>query len=344
MSRLHEYRTALLATCPDVADEGLLGAIDVGGSQFASFIVDHGLGPQWHERTRRDEFYPSRMAAEALYLAQEQALNEIAAVLDSAEIEYVLIKGAANRLLLYGNPAIRACHDLDFLVRPSDRLRAATLISDLSFVAAPEARSIGRELVLTRRDICVDLHWTLLREGRLRFEVTSDMLSRRRKFGDLWILDAEDTLFTLLVHPAFTKHLAGWDMGLHRVMDIVEWIRTQDFDWNKVRERMQQNGVRTAGWAALRWVSLLIDPRMLPHLDEMMLSVRPGRIRRMWLDAWLKRNLSARTSNMHWVRLIGFTMFLHDTAGDSLRAIAGRLKARQRSDADIAVFQALCDQ
>ena len=329
---------------PHVADEVLLEAIDAGGSQFASFIVDHGLGPLWHRRTDRDEFYSSRMAAEAYYVAQEHALNEIAATLDGAGVEYVLIKGAANRLLIYGNPAIRACHDIDFLVRPSDRLRAATLISELSFLAAPEARSIGRELVLTRRDICVDLHWTLLREGRLRFEVTGDMLRRRRKFGDIWILDAEDTLFTLLVHPAFVKHLGGWDMGLHRVMDIVEWIRTQDFDWTVVCERMRKNGVQTAGWATLRWVSLLSDPRLLPQLDEMMLEVRPGRIRRMWVEAWLKRNLSARTSNMHWVRLIGFTMFLHDTAGDSFRAVVGRLKARRRCDADIAVFQELRDE
>ena len=343
MSRLNDYRSALLAICPDTTDESLHEAMDAGGAQFASFIIDHGLGPQWHSRTQRNEFYPSRLAAEAFYLAQEHALNEIAAALDRAGIDYVVIKGAANRLLLYDNPAIRACHDLDLLVRPVDRLRAATRISELNFVATPEARSIGRELTLTRGDVCIDLHWTLLREGRLRLEVAGDFVSRRRRFGDLWILNAEDALFTLLVHPAFTKHLGGWDMGLHRVMDIVEWIRTQDFDWKVVCERMRENGVQTAGWAALRWVSLLVDPRM-PQLDEMMRDVCPGRMREMWLEAWLQRNLSARTSNLHWARLFGFTMFFHDTVGDSLRAVAGRLRAHRRSDADIAVFQGLGDQ
>jgi len=334
----------LLAVCADVADENLLQVLDVGGAQFAALVVDHGLGPLWHRRTHRDEFTDSRMAAEAYFLAQEHAVNEIAAALEGAGVEYVVIKGAANRLLLYDNPAIRACHDIDLLVRPIDRLAAATVIAELNYSAAPEAQSIGRELVLTRGDIFVDLHWTLLREGRLRNEITGDMLSRRRRCGDLWVLSAEDALFTLLVHPAFTKHLAGWDMGLHRVMDIVEWIRTQAFDWNEVRKRMQENGVQTAGWAALRWMSLLVEPRSLPHLEDMMLDLRPGRLRAIWLDAWLRKNLSDRTASMHWARLIGFTMFLHDTAGDSLRALFGRLKARQRSDTDIAVFQSLSNQ
>jgi len=275
---------------------------------------------------------------------QEHALKEIDAAFSAAGIEYAVIKGAANRLLLYDNAAIRACHDLDFLVRREDRVRAAKAMVSAGFVAVPEARSIGRELVLARGDILVDLHWTLLREGRLRNEVTADMLSRRRKVGELWMLGAEDALFALLVHPAFAKHLAGWDMGLHRVMDIVEWLRTQEFDWQTVNARLAENGVLTAAWATMRWVELLSYPRTIPGLDEMMQDVCPGRLRKVWLNAWLCRNLPARTSEIHWARLLGFTMFLHDKAADSARAIAGRYRARRRSGADLEAFENLLDQ
>ena len=343
MSRLDKYHSALLAAFPDVSEETLVRELDSGGSKFAAFIIDHGLGPQWHLRTERAEFHDSRMAAEALFLAQEHALKDIDNVLEGAGVEYALIKGAANRLALYNNPAIRACHDLDLLVHPDDRVPAASALVEAGFIAEPGANSISRELMLTRGEINIDLHWALLREGRLRHEPVKDMLSRRTRQGAIWTLCSADALFTLLVHPAFAKHLAGWGMGLHRVMDIVEWLRTQEFNWQSVCALLESNGVRTAAWATLRWIELLSGPHALPHLDPMMSDVRPGRLRRAWLNRWLQQDYPARSSDRHWIRLLGFTPFLHDTMGDALRAFVGREKARRRTEADLAVFAELGD-
>jgi len=125
MSRLDDYRTALLAASTEVPVDVLEHALDEGGPQFVSFVADYGLGPLWHSRTGRDEFHASRVSAEAHYLAQERALSEIGAVLGDAGIEYAVIKGVANRLALYENPAIRGCHDIDLLVRPEPRHRPA---------------------------------------------------------------------------------------------------------------------------------------------------------------------------------------------------------------------------
>ena len=341
MTRLDNYRSALLAAYPDLSDAELVRALDAGGPRFASFIVDYGLGPLWHERTERDEFRESRLSAEALYLAQAHALGEINEVLDGAGIEFAVIKGAATRLLLHKNPAIRACHDIDLLVRPEDRVRTASALVDAGFTATPVARSISRELVLSRSAVDVDLHWDLLREGRLRSDCVADMLSRRRRENEIWMLNAEDALFVLLVHPAFAKHLAGREMGLHRVADIITWLRTQAFDWQAVRARLEQNGVQTAAWATLRWVDLLTHPHRLPGLSTMMLAIRPGRFRRAWLDRWLRRDFSERTSNAHWARLLGFSLFLHDTPADAVRALTGRYRAHRRSSTDLEVFREL---
>jgi hypothetical protein len=187
MSRLDDYRTALLAAHPDVADERLVAALDERPTEFSRFVVDMGLGPLWHERTGRAEFHDSRLQAEALYLAQERSLDDIGAALDAAGIDHVAIKGAATRLLLYDNPAVRASFDLDLLVRSADRLEAAETISRLGFAPLPEARSISRELVLARSGTDVDLHWGLLREGRLRKDPTADILARRRRVGSAWV-------------------------------------------------------------------------------------------------------------------------------------------------------------
>ena len=74
MSRLDDYRNALLAAFPDVSGDKLDAVLDVKGDPFAGFVIDHGLGPLWHERTGHDAFHESRMLAEALFLAQAKAL------------------------------------------------------------------------------------------------------------------------------------------------------------------------------------------------------------------------------------------------------------------------------
>ena len=81
MGRLDDYRSALLVANPTVPAATLEQALDAKRPGFQSFIVDHGLGPLWHQRTQREEFHASRLAAEALFLAQEKALREIDALL-----------------------------------------------------------------------------------------------------------------------------------------------------------------------------------------------------------------------------------------------------------------------
>ncbi len=341
MTRLNNYRSALLAAFPDCSDKDLAETVEEAGPKFVSFVIDHGLGPLWHERTQLDVFRESRVSAEALFLAQEHALVEIDSWLGDADIEYVLIKGAANRLLLYENPAVRACYDFDLLVRPEDRVRTAAVLADRGFIGHPAAHRIGVELLLSRQVIDIDLHWRLLREGRMRGDCTHGMLDRRRRVSDTWMLSAEDAVFVLLVHPAFAKHVAGWEMGLHRVVDIIAWLRTQAFDWSVVRDRLEQSGVQTAAWATLRWVQMLADSRSLPLLDTMESALRPGRLRRKWLDWWLRSDFSARLKNAHWSRLLVFSLLLHDTPSDATRAVAGRFRSRRRSEADLAVFQKL---
>lgn len=341
MSRLDDYRTVLLAANTDVPGHELIAALDERAGDFGGFIIDHGLGPLWHARTGRAEFHASRMLAEAMFLAQDQALGEIGAALDAAAIDQVVIKGAANRLLCYANPAVRACHDLDVLVRPVDKVAAARALVELGFTPRADEAGISRELVLTRGDAAVDLHWGLLREGRLRSDPTEAMLARRRRVHDVWMQGSEDALFTLLVHPAFGKHLAAWNMGLHRVADLLEWLRGQPFDWPRVHAMLEANGVCVAAWATLRWLDLLAGEYAPPIVGNMLADLEPGRLRRTWLDYWLQNDLPQRTARARRARLLGFSLFLHDAPGDALRAVRGRRMASRRSQSDLDAFREL---
>jgi hypothetical protein len=297
----------------------------------------------WHERTGRPEFRDHRLQAEALILAQEDVLREIDELLGATGIPHVIFKGAANRLLLYASPAIRACHDLDILVNAEDRVRAATALSASGFAAVPNLASISRELMLIRGAANVDLHWEILREGRLRDTSTAELLERRRRIGGSWMLDADDNFFALLVHSAFAKHLGSWELGLHRVADILQWIRTQEIAWPVVRARLAANGVVAAAWATLRWVELLAEQHAPQGLVDMARDLEPGRVRRSWIDRWLHEDLPGRAAEARWTRLLGFSMFLHDTVADAVRAAAGRARARRRSADDLAAFGQLLD-
>ena len=327
-----------MAANPNLSAEELVAALEKGGDWFVSFVIDHGLGPLWHLRTDRAEFRDSRRAAEAKFLAQEHALALIDARFADAGLQYAVIKGTANRLLLYDNPAIRACHDIDLLVKPKDRVRAAKALASAGFKACADRQNVSHALVLTSRDVDIDLHWGILREGRLRADHAADMLDRRRRIGGLWMLSAEDALFVLLVHPAFAKHLAGYGMGLHRVVDVIRWLETQPFDWQTVSRLLERQGLQTAAWATLRWVKMLAGSDAPGKLGEMVANLAPGRLRAAWLDRWLRSNLSQRMARTHWLRLLAFSVFLHDTPSDSMRALAGRYKSHRRCDKDLADF------
>ena len=331
----------MLAADRDASSDTLNKTIVESGPEFVPFVVDHGLGPLWHERTGHHVFHASRMSAEALYIAQENAIADIDFLMEQAGIPYALIKGTANRLKLYENPAIRACHDIDLLVCPDDRVRAASVLVDAEFVVEPKLEGISRVLELTRDAIQIDLHWGLLREGRVKYEGIDEMLARRERLRNTWILSESDAFFVALVHPAFSKHLAGWDMGLHRVVDVLRALAALSFDWDLIVSRLDDNGVRTAAWATLRWIELLAHPQEPAKLNSMMNALRPGRLRQAWLNHWLVADLSVRTSDMHWIRLLGFSLFLHDSPRDAIRALAGRFRAHRRSEDDLAAFEKL---
>lgn len=345
MNTLDDYQSAMQAAFPQVTEETLKDILNSRGPQFFRLIIDYGMGPTWYRRTRLSPFHNSRAAAEAFYLAQQHVLAEVDDILTTAGITYAVIKGAANRLLLYPNPADRACHDLDILVPPENRLDAAKALCAAGFSAYPESRSISRELVLSRANVDLDLHWGLLRQGRLRDDrgLAKGMLERRRHVKGVWMLDTNDSLFLILVHPAFAKHLSAWDMGLHRVMDVVAWLETQRFDWECIRETLGDQGVKAAAWCTLRWTELLSVDNSPERISLIMQDIRPSRLKRDWLDRWLRHNLSERTSELHWLRLAAFSPFLHDSAADATRTLTGRLRARRRQAADLAVFDALTE-
>src|SRR5687768_10896099 len=70
---------------------------------------------------------------------REQALSDILACFKAAEIDVLVLKGAALAQLVYLQPLLRPMRDVDILVRAADVYRAYALLPEIGFAPPPGA-------------------------------------------------------------------------------------------------------------------------------------------------------------------------------------------------------------
>lgn len=344
MTRFAAPRAALLPAFHDTPAADLSRTLTEGGAALETLILRQQLGPLWHERTRAPAFAASHVNAAMVYLRQAAAQREIDDVLTKSGIPYAVIKGAAIRERLFDDPSVRVCCDIDVLVAPDHRTAAARALVGAGYGLQVDPSLASHEVVLNKDKVAIDLHWELLRPGRTPGSMAGEMLARRRRDGDRWILSDEDTLFVLLVHPAFSKHMSTTQMGLHRIADIVTWLQRNHVDWPSLQRQLDACGLKTAAWTMLSLVKLLAPAGFAPRLDEPLESLRPDRVRAAYLLTWLKKDLSARFTHLHLARLLGFSVFLHDQPAGAWRALRGWQRSRISREKDAGVFADLTRQ
>lgn len=342
MPRFALSRTALQAVFPAVTAATLQSALANGGPELEAHIISQQLAPLWHERTRAIAFAGVRLNATMVYMRQEAAVQEIDALFERAGICYALIKGVANRELTYDDPSLRPCSDIDVLVEPHQRVEAARVLVESGYRLTVDPTVVSHEVVLSKGIVAVDLHWDILRPGRTRVPVVDGMLSRRTRQKERWILSDADALFLMLVHAAITKHVSTSGMGLHRVADLATWWLRREVEWPAVRRHLDACGLKTAAWTVLTWVRMLsAGSELEAELTGPIESLHPGHLRAAYLRRWLDRDLSARLTERHAARLLGFSVFLHDGPTDAWHALQGWRRAGQTSRNDTRAFDGL---
>jgi hypothetical protein len=341
MTRFAAPRAALLPAFHHIDSADLSRALADGGPALESLILKQQLGPTWHARTHAKPFAESRSHAAMLYMRQAAAQREIDQTFARHGIRYALFKGAATRDLIYDDPSVRICYDIDVLVAPDQRTDAARALVDAGYRLRVDPAVASHEVALQRDLVSIDLHWELLRPGRTPASLTTELLSRRRQHDGRWILSEADALFVLLVHPAFAKHLSTSQMGLHRVADVAQWLQKHHVDWAALRQALESSGLKTAAWTMLSLVRMLSSPEFARSLDDPLRSLRPAPARAAYLNTWLSLDMSARLSNLHAARLIGLSVFLHDQPSGAWRALRGWQQSREARSRDAAVFDAL---
>jgi len=301
------------------------------------FLVQHGLAAGVAERLRRFDILSGipingretltneLRSATVMYLAQEHSLTGITDTLEREGIVCTVLKGAAVREDAYSVPSLRVACDIDLLVHPCSRTDAANLLTRLGFNRSIEGRESAHEWTFSNGRVDIDLHWDILRPGRSRRPIVDSLLSGRVRGAKTWRLSDPDTIFLMLVHPAFTKYVCSPYMGLNRVLDFLFVTGSRAIDWSAVEARLDETGMKAAAWCTLRWFQH-VSPSTLAVPVSFLDAISPSKLRRAYLDFWITHDLPGRLLNRaDWFIQGAFTLLMHDRASDAWRALAGRL-------------------
>ena len=325
-------------------------ALDEEGSAFLDLVLAQDLGALWHHHLQSnglldslphdmiDALRQARMSAAVWYLAQRAALDRLDRLFETEGIPYLVMKGAHVRECVYPDPALRPSSDIDILIAPADRRRAARVLLDAGYAAHAEPANISHEATFSHGSVDIDLHWSILRPGRTRVDLTAELLARRQRIKGQWGLSDPDTLFLMLTHPAFAKYVCSPNMGLGRVADFLLWVQERAVDWPAVLQLLERAGLKTAAWTMLSWLRMLAPPEAHAILDAWIDSVRPGRLRVFYLRQWLTHALPSRWLNRPFLIQVGFTLPLHDRPRDVLHALRGLRQARKNRQHDLRLL------
>ncbi|MFV8819149.1 nucleotidyltransferase family protein [Haliea sp. E17] len=347
------HRVALAPLLPGAGKAALQlateQALALGEAKFGHFLQAQGLAPFWaarlHEHGLTDQFsqqlyadlHQARLQATGQYLAQSHALKALRRVLDNSNIPHLVFKGAHTRERYFPEPALRPAVDIDVLVPREARTDAihAFITEGFDLHALPE--NISHECSLTRGHTSIDLHWDILRPGRTRIPMAGRFLASRRDYGDYWGPSDEVTLFLLLVHSVFTKYLTTPQASLVRQLDIACLLHTKGPDWREVTRWLAESGLKTAGWLSLKWFRQCTAIETTLNAEE---ALRPGKIRRGYLENWLDSNRTSRWLDTPMRVQLGFTLAAHDSLRDALRATQVARECRWRGEEEVGEIEA----
>lgn len=330
---------AILSAVLDAHD----GSDRPGEAGVLDRLLVHGLAGPWlvrypAPRTLADsdahlQLKRQRMHDAALYAAQRQALPGIDEALRKAGVPYLVMKGAHVREAVYSDGALRPAEDIDILVSRDRARQTAQALAEDGWALHTSAETISHEAALVRGPVMIDLHWDILRPGRTRVPMAEAMLARRVFTPRFPATEDTDTVFLMLVHPAFAKHVCAPAMTLVRALDFALWVRQRHVDWDLLARRLDEAGVKTAAWCVLRWMGMILNLPAIGVPADFIARIAPASLRRRYLDVWLTRNLPSELAGVPNAVQSGFTLALHDTPRDAARAVGGWLHSRDASRA-----------
>lgn len=263
----------------------------MGAAPPVALVQAGHLGPIAYRRGMselRGEYAASAIVA----MRRSAVLAEVVRALARRGVEVALLKGVAFAGTIYPDPAERPMLDIDLLA-PRRQLPEAMLgMIELGFARTGSPRGLSgyyHALEYARGDMIVELHRSVVQHGRTGVRI-----------GDVWRraavdpaigaarLDPVDDLLFALLHVARSELAvpALNYVDLQRLLDRLDGAARGELE-----RRTRAYRVERAVESALAMTELLADGRpgrirvrggaVLPTSDQVLLGVRPGRLRQI---------------------------------------------------------------
>ena len=292
--------------------------------RLASIIETSSLGPMWLEVVGREsigkiwteewleKLHKQNRGIGFLYIGQFKTMRIVSRTLDNNAIAHAFFKGAHTRETVYKNPAARYSCDIDLLIAEEDKTRVIEILIGEGFAynAIPENHS--HEASLVKKGINLDLHWHILRPGRIPKSLTTELLENRINNNGYWALGNEENMFILLIHPILTKYLYITHSSLILFLDLVLWLR-QPINWDEVYSLLAKTGLRSAAWIILEYLRLFTGITAPQSFTQ---NLAPHPLKQLYLRQWIQRDLAGRLRKTPFITKLFFTLFAHDSLRD----------------------------
>lgn len=193
----------------------------------------------------------------------------------TAGIAVVPFKGVLSAMRIYADMAMRACGDIDLLVRPQDHGRAERLLEEHGYrVTQRYEGAMQSGLHHEQRQISLDLHWGLPPQmPRMDSDRLWDALA------PVTLLERQVLTFSPLDTLLVTANNAVkeyWKPSLHQLSDIAALTHGYTTgDWLAAFHRARELGCRRMLVAALLFTRRVLDTP-LPSVGPARLFRHPG--------------------------------------------------------------------
>lgn len=204
---------------------------------IADAIEKSGISPGsetiWQEIRKKKKYQL------AYFLQMENALEELKAALNSAEIPYLPLKGAVLRRF-YPEEWMRNSCDIDILVHPDDRERAEKAVEAIGF---SDRTQYLYDVSYYRGQVHLELHSDLLEEDRANnaHALLTRVWDYAQKKQDSFEYELSDAMFYFYHLAHMAKHIEIGGCGVRSFADL--WILDHAVPFSAAeREKLLEQG------------------------------------------------------------------------------------------------------
>lgn len=217
----------------------------------------HRLSPQQINSVFGDKVISENIEEKTGSLGKVAEFIRVTDALRSAGINFIALKGPLLSQRIYGDATFRYFNDLDILVDFSSLSLVLNVAEALGYKQAghewPEGGKLRRRLlkyycdisfVHPEQPVSLEMHWRLLTRQYLNYKPAERLIDQNQtsvSFSgrDFNVLNNELELLYLVIHGG--KHHWG---RLRWLVDVSDYIRTQEIDWDKFSVLTDQMGAR----------------------------------------------------------------------------------------------------